>query len=105
MPQTVTTIRHSMRGWFQFLGIGILAVGVLASSWRIHTWLGYYVRMAVLAFLIVAVVGVFAFGFVCPRCRKSLFLKSLPILDGHPSNCPKCGVSLDDRNDDPANMK
>jgi hypothetical protein len=101
----MTTIRQSMRGWYQFLAIGVLLVGVLASSWRIHTWTGYYIRTAVLTFLLIAVVGVFAFGFVCPRCRKSLFLKSTAIFDGRPCKCPRCDVSMDDRNDDPANLK
>jgi hypothetical protein len=101
----MTTIRNSMRGWYHFLGIGILLVGILASSWRIHTWTGYYFRMAVLAFLLITVVGVFAFGFVCPRCRKSLFFKSIAIFDGRPCKCPRCGTSMDDRNDDSANMK
>lgn len=105
MPQATTTIRQSMRGWYQFLGIGLLLIGILASSWRIHTWTGYYARMAVLAFLLITVVGVFAFGFVCPRCHRSLLLQSLAIFDGRPCKCPRCGVSIDDRNDDPSNVK
>jgi hypothetical protein len=104
-PSAVTTIRQSMRGWHRFLGIGILIVGILASSWRIHTWFGYYLRMSVLAFLIITVVGVFAFGFVCPRCRRSLLFNSFAIFDGRPSKCPRCGVSMDDRIVDPAIKK
>ena len=99
------TIRQAMRGWFQFLVIGIVIVGILASSWRIHTWVAYYFRMAALSFLVITVVGVFAFGFVCPRCRKSLLGNAPAIFGGRPSKCPKCGVSVDERNDDPANLK
>jgi hypothetical protein len=94
-----------MRGWFQFLGIGLLIVGILARSWHIHTWPAYYFRMAVLVFLAISVLGVFAFGFVCPRCRSSLLVNSPAIFDGRPTKCGRCGVSVDDRNDDPANMK
>jgi hypothetical protein len=105
MPSTVRTIRQAMRGWFQFLGVGLLLVGILARSWRIHTWPAYYFRMAVLVFLGITVLGVFGFGFVCPRCRRSLIVDSPAIFDGRPAKCRRCGVSMDDRNDDPANMK
>jgi predicted RNA-binding Zn-ribbon protein involved in translation (DUF1610 family) len=90
------TIRQMLRRWFRFLWLGLMAVGILAGSWRPHTWLNYYLRMAVLTFLAISVIGVFAFGFVCPRCRSSLVMKSSTIFGGHPCVCPKCGVSLDE---------
>jgi hypothetical protein len=90
------TIRESLRNWFRFLGIGILAIGILAGSWRVHSWLNYYIRMAVLSFLLISVLGLFGFGFACPRCRKSLAMKVPKILDGQPFHCPKCGVNIDE---------
>jgi hypothetical protein len=90
------TIRQLLRRWFRFLWMSLLAVGVLAGSWRAGTWLTYYTRMAVLSFLVVSVMGVFGFGFVCPRCGKSLVLKAAAIFDGRPCACSKCGVSLDE---------
>jgi hypothetical protein len=90
------TIRQTLRGWYVFLWIGLMAVGVLAASWRATTWSNYYFRMAILAFLFISVIGVFGFGFVCPRCRASLAMKAPTILSGRPCGCPKCGVSLDE---------
>jgi hypothetical protein len=37
-----------------------MAVGILAEGWRPHTWLNYYSRIAVLSFLAISVIGVFA---------------------------------------------
>jgi hypothetical protein len=90
------TIRQALRRWFSFLWLGLMVVGILAGTWRPHTWLIYYLRMAVLTFLVISVIGVFAFGFVCPRCRSSLLMKSSTIFGGRPCACPKCGVSLDE---------
>jgi hypothetical protein len=89
-------IRHSLRRWFGFLSMGLLAVGILAGSWRAGTWLTYYTRMAVRTFLVVSVMGVFGFGFVCPRCGKSLVLRAAAIFDGRPCVCSRCGVSVDE---------
>jgi hypothetical protein len=72
-----------------------MAVGILAEGWRPHTWFIYYSRIAVLSFLAIGVIGVFAFGFVCPRCRRSLMLYTTTIFGGRPCACPKCGVSFD----------
>ncbi len=90
------TIRQLLRQWFRFLWMGLLAVGILAASWRAGTWLTYYGRMAVLTFLAISVIGVFGFGFVCPRCGKSLVLKAATIFEGRQCSCPKCGVSVDE---------
>jgi len=92
----MTTIRQSLRGWYLFLWAGLMAVGILAGSWRPHTLLIYYLRMAILTFLAISVIGVFAFGYVCPRCRANLVFKSLSIMNGRPCVCPKCGVSVDE---------
>jgi hypothetical protein len=99
------TIRQALRGWYRFLGVGLMAVGILAGSWRPITWTSYYLRMAVLVFLLLAVIGVFAFGFVCPRCRTSLVLKMAAIFSGGKVACPKCGVAMDEPIDSPANAK
>jgi hypothetical protein len=91
------TIRQALRGWFRFLWLGLMAVGILAASWHPHTWLNYYVRMTTLALLASSVMGIFACGFRCPRCRSGLLLKAASIIDGRPCVCAKCGVSLDER--------
>jgi hypothetical protein len=90
------TIRQSLRNWFRFLWVGLLVVGILAGSWRVHSWLNYYLRLAVLSFLLITVLGLFGFGFACPRCSKGLALKVPKILGGEPFQCPKCGVSIDE---------
>jgi hypothetical protein len=89
------TIRQALRGWYRFLAAGLIAVGVLASGWR-PTWNTQTLRVAVLSFLLVSVLGVFAFGFRCPRCRASLILKAAAISRGGRFACPKCGVSIDE---------
>jgi hypothetical protein len=91
------TIRQALRGWYRFLGVGLIGVGILAGNWRPFTWPSYYLRMAVLGFLLVSVVGVFVFGFRCPRCRASLLLKATAILSGGKFACPKCGVGMDEK--------
>jgi hypothetical protein len=90
------TIRQSLRRWYRFLWIGLMLVGALAGSWRASTWFDYYCRMAVLGFLLIGVIGVFGFGFVCPRCRTNLVIKSVTIFNGSPCACPTCGVSIDE---------
>jgi hypothetical protein len=40
--------------------------------WQPHSWLTYYVRMTILTLLASSVIGVFGFGFVCPKCGVSL---------------------------------
>jgi hypothetical protein len=90
------TIRQALRGWFRFLGVGLMAVGILAGCWRPTTWFNYYLRIAVLVFLFLGVVGIFGFGFVCPRCRASLVLKAADIFSGGKFACPKCGVQMDE---------
>jgi hypothetical protein len=59
------TVRLVLRWWFRFLWVGLMAVGVLAESWRPHTWFTYNLRIAVLSFLAIGVIGVFSFGFAC----------------------------------------
>lgn len=89
------TIRQALRAWYTFLGVGLMGVGILAGSWRPTTWTDYYLRIAVLVFLLASVIGVFAFGFRCPRCRASLLLKAAAIFSGQ-SACLKCGVGMDE---------
>jgi hypothetical protein len=98
------TIRQTLRGWYQFLGVGLIAVGVLAASWH-ATWHNHIFRAAVLSFLLVCVFGVFAFGFRCPRCRRSLVPKAPAIFNGGSFGCPNCGVSLDEAAKSPANRQ
>jgi hypothetical protein len=97
----VLTIRRALRGWYRFLFIGLMAVGILAGSWRPTTWFDYHLRMAVLVFLLLGVLGVFAFGFVCPRCRANLVLKAATIFSGGKFACPKCGVGMDEPTNNP----
>jgi|ERR1700733_809620 hypothetical protein len=99
------TIRDELRGWYRFLWISLIAVGILAGSWRPTTWVNYYLRMAVLGFLLISVIGIFGYGFVCPRCRGSLVLKAPTIFSRRPCACPKCGVSIDKPLDATANPK
>ena len=96
------TIRRALRLWFRFLWIGTLAVGVLASSWQ-PTWENHWIRAAALGFCLVCVVGIFTFGFRCPRCRSTLIHKATAILTkGSAFACPKCGVSMDEPREGPA---
>jgi hypothetical protein len=99
------TIRHELGGWYRFLLFGLMALGILAGSWRASTWSNYYFRMAILGFLLISVIGVFGFGFVCPRCRSSLAIRAPTILSGRPCNCPKCGVSMDEPAKSSDNLK
>jgi predicted RNA-binding Zn-ribbon protein involved in translation (DUF1610 family) len=86
----------ALRWWFRFLWLGLMTIGVLAEIWRPHSLLSYYLRMSVLTLLGVSMIGAFAFGFVCPRCRSNLLRNGGAILSGHSFACPKCRVSLDD---------
>lgn len=90
------TIRHALHKWFRFLWMGLMVIGILAGCWQPHSWLTYYFRMTILTVLASSVIGVFGFGFVCPRCRRSLLMESSKIFGGRPCVCPKCGVSLDE---------
>jgi FtsH-binding integral membrane protein len=99
------TINQALRGWYRFLGVGLMAVGVVAAGWQ-ATWYNHIFRAAVLSFLLVSVFGVFAFGFRCPRCRASLVHKATTILvRGRAFACPKCGVGLYEPRESPANPK
>jgi hypothetical protein len=98
------TIRKTLDSWFRFLWIGIMAVGVLAGSWQ-ATWENHFFREAVLGFLLISVIGVFASGFRCPRCRGSFATRATTILSGRQCECPKCGVSVDEPRDNPADAK
>lgn len=82
-----------------------MVVGIVAGSWNAGTWLTYYLRMVVLGFALVSVLGVFAYSFICPRCRWTLVTKATTIMSVRPCACPKCGVSLDEPAKNPANQK
>jgi hypothetical protein len=90
------TIRNALRWWFRFLFLGLMTVGVLAESWRVHSWFAYYLRITVLVLLGISVMGAFVLGFICPRCRRSLLMSSGAIFSGRLAACPKCGVGLDE---------
>lgn len=99
------TIRQALRLWYRFLWAGLIAVGVLGASWH-ATWYNHVFRAAVLDFLLVCVLGIFAFGFRCPRCRASLLHKAAAItMTGGPFACPKCGVSMEAPRASPDNAK
>jgi hypothetical protein len=89
------TIRRRLLGWFRFLWVGILAVGVLAGSWQ-PTWDNHIFREAILGFLLISIIGVFGFGFRCPRCRGSFVTRTTAIWSGRPCECRKCGISIDE---------
>jgi len=99
------TIREEMQGWFRFLGVGLMAVGVLSGLWH-PTWDNYLLREAVLGASMICVVGVSAYGLRCPRCHRFLMQHAHRFLDNRaPYACPKCGVSIDDPADSPDNLK
>jgi hypothetical protein len=104
ITQMTLSTRKTLVGWFRFLWVGILSVGVLAGSWQ-ATWDNHLFREAVLGFLLLSVIGVFGFGFRCPRCRGSLATRAPSILSGRPCVCPKCGVSVDEPRDSAADVK
>jgi protein-S-isoprenylcysteine O-methyltransferase Ste14 len=90
------TLRQTLTAWFRFLWLGLLAIGVFASSWRDNGY-NHFLRIGVLTFLIVTVFGLFAFGFRCPRCRISLAPKASHVLRTGPYACPRCGASMDEK--------
>jgi hypothetical protein len=94
--QGAASIRQTLTAWFRFLWLGLLMIGVFASSWRDNGY-NHSLRIGVLTFLIVTVFGLFAFGFRCPRCRISLVPKASDILRTRPYACPRCGVSIDEK--------
>jgi predicted Zn finger-like uncharacterized protein len=90
------TIRQALRGWYRFLWMGLLGIGVLARSWQ-PTWVNHVFRLVVLTFLVVSVVGVVGFGFRCPRCRASFAKNASDILMVRREfSCPKCRISIDE---------
>jgi hypothetical protein len=97
------TIRQAFLLWYRFLWVALLAVGVLAGSWR-ATWDNHVFRAGVLSCLVLSVVGLFAFGMRCPRCQVHLVHKAPDILGRRGQfKCPKCGVSMEDARQDPNN--
>lgn len=98
------TIRQALRGWYRFLWAGLIGVGILAAGWQ-ATWLNHIFRDSVLVVLAISVIGVAGFGFCCPRCRTSLATGATRILSGRPFTCPKCGVSMDQPRNSPANLE
>lgn len=90
------TIRHTLQGWYRFLCASLLIVGALAMAWRDNGY-NHGFRIIVIVLLLVSVLALFACGFQCPRCRKSLVHKAPAILmQGGAAVCPNCGVSLDE---------
>jgi predicted RNA-binding Zn-ribbon protein involved in translation (DUF1610 family) len=90
------TIRRTLQGWFTYLRITTLLVGILAYSWHDNGY-NHGFRAVVLSSLLFCVVGLFAYAFRCPRCGKSLLLGASNILmTSAQCVCPKCGVNLDE---------
>jgi hypothetical protein len=90
------TIRQTLQGWYRFLFVSLLIVGALAISWRDNGY-NHGFRIIAISLLLVSVLALFACGFQCPRCRKTLVHKAPAILmQGGASVCPNCGVSLDE---------
>jgi len=98
------TIRRALAGWYRFLWVGMMLVGAVGLSWR-DTGYNHTFRMSVISLLLVSVFAVFGCGFRCPRCRTSLITRAATILSSSPCGCPKCGVSMDDPRESPANLK
>jgi len=99
------TIRRALRGWFTYLRVGLVLVGVLAFGWHDNGY-NHTFRVSVLAVLITSVCTLFAFGFRCPRCRSSLVHKAPTILmKGCQFACPNCGVSVDEPRDSTTHTK
>jgi hypothetical protein len=91
------TIRRTLRGWYRFLWVAMIMVGVLGGVWR-DTGYNHAFRIGVLCLLLVSVFTLFAFGFRCPRCRTSLVSKAPTLLTtGGRFVCPRCGVSVDEQ--------
>jgi hypothetical protein len=95
-PPNQITIRRALRGWFTYLQLSLLGVGVLASAWRDNGY-NHGFRAVILALVLASVFGLFVCGFRCPRCRTSLIHRSTALLaDRGVAACPRCGVSFDE---------
>ena len=91
-----STIRRQLRRWFAFFQVALVLVGILAYSWHDNGY-NHTFRIVALSLLMATVLGLFASGFRCPRCRKSLVPQASKILaDGGRFACPKCGGSIDE---------
>ena len=68
-------------------------VGALGRAWQ-DTGYNHAFRIGVISVLLASALLLFAFGFRCPRCRRTLVHKAPAILmQGGTSFCPNCGVS------------
>jgi predicted Zn finger-like uncharacterized protein len=91
------TIRQTLRGWYRYLWASLLGVGAFGMYWR-DDGHNHAFRLSALILLCAAAITLFVFGFRCPRCGTSLIPKATQIVAGGTRvNCPKCGVSVDER--------
>jgi hypothetical protein len=97
------TIRQVMARSYRIFLVTVVACALLAAFWLSQNQV---IQGIVLCFLIMLATALFSWVFRCPRCRTSLIPKLAVILSKRPSVvCPKCGVSLDEPMESPANPK
>jgi hypothetical protein len=85
--------------------VALLMVGALGRAWQ-DTGYNHAFRIGVISFLLASTLLLFAFGFRCPRCRRTLVHKAPGILmQGETSFCPNCGVSMDALRESPDNLR
>ena len=99
------TIRRTLQGWYRFLWVALLMVGALGRGWQ-DTGYNHAFRIGVISVLLASTLLLFASGFRCPRCRRTLVHKAPAILmQGGSCFCPNCGVSMDAPRESPDNLR
>jgi predicted membrane channel-forming protein YqfA (hemolysin III family) len=90
------TVRRTLGGWFTYLRVAIVLVGVMASLWHDNGY-NHGFRLVVVTGVLILVVGLFGYAFRCPRCGRSLLLEASVILMTRKTcACPRCGLNLDE---------
>ena len=94
-PAQPVTIRRTLSHWFGFLRVAVLVVGIFGAAWHEDGY-NHVLRVAVLSFAFFSVLALFALGFRCPRCRRTLVFDANKILlGGKKFSCPLCGLDID----------